>query len=203
MEKETKYSILVGLFVMALTVSALIGVKIVPFWGIFFSATAITFPITFLVTDIISEVWGKKKAHQVVWIGFFTTIIAFILVLIAIKLPFAPFWQGQEAYAQTLGLVGRIVFGGLIAYIVSQHHDVWAFHFWKVKTRNKHLWFRNNASTVTSQLINTIIFVPIVFYGILPNSALIPTMLGHFLIKIIFAIADTPFIYLGVWWARR
>ena len=203
MEKETKYIILVGLFIMALTVSALIGVKIIPLWGIAFSATAITFPITFLVTDIISEVWGKKKAHQVIWIGFFTTIIAFILVFIAITLPSAPFWKGQEAYAQTLGLVGRIVFGGLIAYIISQHHDVWAFHFWKVKTRNKHLWFRNNASTVVSQLINTVIFVPIVFYGVLPNSALITTMLGHFLIKVIFAIADTPFVYLGVAWARR
>jgi queuosine precursor transporter len=202
MEKETKFSILVGLFVMALTTSALIGVKIIPLWGIFFSATAITFPITFLVTDIISEVWGEKKAHQVVWIGFFTVIIAYILVFIAIKLPAAPIWQGQEAYAQTLGLVGRIVFGGLIAYIISQHHDVWAFHFWKRKTNNKYLWFRNNASTVMSQLINTIIFVSIVFYGVLPNSALIPTMVGHFLIKVIFAIADTPFVYLGTWWAK-
>jgi len=203
MEKETKYSILVGLFVMALTVSALIGAKIIPLWGIAFSATAITFPITFLVTDIISEVWGRKKAHSVVWIGFFVIIIAYILVLIAIKLPVASFWQGQEAYAQTLGLVGRIVFGGLIAYIISQHHDVWAFHFWKVKTRNKYLWFRNNASTLMSQLINTIIFVPIAFYGVLPNSALIPTILGHFLIKAIFAIVDTPFTYLGVAWARK
>ena len=119
MEKETKYSILVGLFVMALTVSALTGVKIIPLWGVFFSATAITFPITFLVTDIVSEVWGKKKAHQVVWIGFFTVIIAYILVFIAIKLPPAPIWQGQEAYAQTLGLVGRIIFGDVDGFPVG------------------------------------------------------------------------------------
>jgi uncharacterized integral membrane protein (TIGR00697 family) len=203
MEREVKYGILIGLFVMALTVSALIGVKIIPLWGIAFSATAITFPITFLVTDIISEVWGEKRAHQVVWIGFFTTIVAYILVLIAIKLPPASFWGGQEAYAQTLGLVGRIVFGGLIAYIISQHHDVWAFHFWRRQTNEKYLWFRNNVSTVTSQLINTIIFVLIVFYGVLPNSALFPTMLGHFLIKVAFAVLDTPFVYLGVWWAKK
>jgi len=203
MEKETKYTILVALFVMALTVSALIGAKIIPLWGIAFSATAIVFPITFLVTDVIAEVWGRKRAHQVVWIGFATTIITFIIVFIAILLPSAPFWQGQEAYAQTLGLVGRIVAGGLIAYLISQHHDVWIYHVFKKKTRGKHLWFRNNASTIISQFINTIIFVPIAFFGVLPNSAIMPTILGHFVVKVIFAIADTPFIYLAVAWAKK
>lgn len=203
MEKETKYTILVSLFVMALTVASLIGAKIIPFFGFTFSATAIVFPITFLVTDVIAEVWGKKRAHQVVWIGFATTIITFFIAWIAIALPSALFWKGQEAYSQTLGLVGRIVLGGLIAYLVSQHHDVWIYHVFKRKTKDRFLWFRNNASTIISQFINTIIFIPIAFYGVIPNTALIPTMLGHFIVKVIFAVADTPFIYLAVGWAKK
>jgi len=203
MERETKYLILVSIFVMAMTIASLIGAKIIPFFGIAFSATAIVFPITFLITDVIAEVWGTKRAHQVVWIGFATTVITFIIAWIAILLPSAPFWQGQEAYAQTLGLVGRIVAGGLIAYLISQHYDVWIYHVFKRRTGNKHLWFRNNASTVISQFINTIIFIPVAFYGVLPNAVILPTILGHFTVKVIFAIADTPFIYLAVAWAKK
>jgi len=203
MEKETKYIILVSLFVMALTAAAMLGAKIIPFFGLTFSATAIVFPITFLVTDVIAEVWGKKRAHKVVWIGFATTIITFIIVWVAILLPPASFWQGQEAYEQTFSLVGRIVFGGLIAYLVSQHHDVWIYHVLKRKTKDKHLWFRNNVSTFLSQFINTIIFIFIAFYGVLPNAAIIPMMIGHFTIKVIFAVLDTPFIYLAVAWAKK
>jgi len=129
--------------------------------------------------------------------------LTFLIALIAVALPSAPFWKGQQAYAQTLGLVGRIVLGGLVSYLVSQHFDVWAFLFWRKRTKGRWLWVRNNLSTLTSQLINTILFVLIVFTGVIPNAALIPTICGHFLVKALLAIADTPFIYLGVWWVRR
>jgi len=188
---------------MALTTASLIGAKIIPFLGLTFSATAIVFPITFLVTDVVAEVWGRKRAHDVVWIGFATTVVTFMIAWIAVSLPSASFWQGQAAYAQTLGLVGRIVFGGLIAYLISQHHDVWIYHVLKQKTQGRHLWFRNNASTILSQLLDTVIFVPVAFYGVLPNAALIPTILGHFSIKVMFAVLDTPFIYLAVAWAKK
>ena len=203
MHKETKYSVLVGLFVFSLAAATVLNGKIASFWGIFAPAGVITFPLSFLITDIISEVWGKKKAKEVVWIGFFTTLLFFVFTLIAINLPSAPFWQGQEAFAQTLAIVGRIAFGGLIAYLISQFHDVWAFHFWKKVTRGKHLWLRNNLSTISSQVLNTSIFVVLVFYGTLPNSALLSTFIGHTTIKIVIALLDTPFCYLGVRWAKN
>ncbi|PIZ54623.1 transporter, partial [Candidatus Uhrbacteria bacterium CG_4_10_14_0_2_um_filter_41_7] len=90
----------------------------------------------------------------------------------------------------------RITVASFIAYLISQHHDVWAFHFWKKKTNGKHLWLRNNASTVVSQLIDTVVFTFIAFYGVLP---IVPLILGTWVVKILIALIDTPFIYGAVW----
>lgn len=203
MEKEYKFVFLAAVFIAALVAGAMLGGKITTILGLTFSVSAITYALTFPMTDVVGEVWGKKKAHYLVWAGFVGAIIATLLVWLAINLPSAPFWQNQEAYKQTLGIVWRLVLGGLIAYIVSQHHDVWAFHFWKKKLKGKHLWFRNNASTWVSQLIDTVIFITIAFYGILPNNVLLPTMFGQYVVKIIIAAIDTPIVYLLVAWVKR
>lgn len=203
MEKEHKFVFLAGIFIAALITGAILGVKITSILGLTFSVSAFTYALTFPMTDVIGEVWGRKKAHYLVWAGLVGTILTTLSVWLAISVPSASFWQNQEAYEKTLGIVWRIVLGGLIAYLISQHHDVWAFHFWKRKTNDKHLWFRNNASTWVSQLIDTVIFITIAFYGILPNSALIPTIFGQYLVKIVIAAIDTPFVYLLVNWARK
>jgi uncharacterized integral membrane protein (TIGR00697 family) len=203
MEKETKFIVLVTVFVMALTTAIMVGSKIVSFIGLTFSAGAITYAITFPMTDVIAEVWGKKKAKTIIWAGLLTLALGALLAYISIILPPASFWTGQEAYKQTLGLAGRLVIASVAAFFVSQHHDVWAFHFWKDRTQGKHLWWRNNASTFVSQIIDTVIFVTIAFYGILPNAALLPTMFGQFVIKIGIAVIDTPVVYALVAWAKK
>jgi hypothetical protein len=91
----------------------------------------------------------------------------------------------------------------MIAYLVSQHHDVWAYGFWRKKTGGRHMWLRNNASTMTSQGIDTLIFITLAFYGLVPNSILLQMMAGQYVIKILIAALDTPFIYLALAAARR
>ncbi len=123
---------------------------------------------------------------------------------LAIKLPAADFWvENNDAYKVVLGIVPRIILGSLCSYTVSQYHDIWAFHFWKKLTKNKFLWLRNNLSTITSQFIDTLIFVTIAFYGSVPNNILISMVIGQFLIKLLIAIVDTPIVYLLVFWLKR
>ncbi len=202
MEQETKLILLTSIFVTSVAVSSLIASKIANFFGIFAAVGVIVWSISFPMTDVICEVWGKKKAQRVVWMGLICFIITAVLVKIAVYIPPAPFWENQEAFATTFGLIWRIVIAGAISYIVSQTHDVFSFSFWKKLTKGKHLWLRNNLSTIGSQLIDSILFISIVFLGVLQLNAILSTIFGVFIIKVIIAICDTPFVYLLVKWAR-
>lgn len=171
--------------------------KIVMFWNFSVPAGVITFSMTFFITDLISEKWGKKYAHKAVWAGFFSALVLVVSVYIVINWQAAPFAAEMgEMFAKVLALTPRITLAGFVAYIVSQNHDVWAFHFWKKKTKGKYLWFRNNASTIVSQLIDSVIFIVIAFYGVFP---LMPLILGQWVVKIIIALIDTPFMYGAIW----
>ena len=97
----------------------------------------------------------------------------------------------------------RVTVAGLVAYIISQSHDVWAFHVWKRVTRGKWLWLRNNASTIVSQLIDTVIFITLAFYGVVPNNILLKLIIGQWMWKAVVAVLDTPFVYLGVYVLRK
>jgi uncharacterized integral membrane protein (TIGR00697 family) len=183
-----------------MAIAAGLGTKIILFLGLVGSATLLPFSLTFLITDLISEIYGKNAAKKCVWIGLWTILAVFVLIRIAIIWPAAPFWKDQEPYARIFGGSLRIIAGGILSYLVSQLHDVWAFHFWRKVTRGRHLWLRNNLSTMVSQLINTIIFISIAFYGIQPIG---PLFLGHYLGKVAVAALDTPFIYAGAYLLRK
>ena len=161
------------------------------------------FPITFLLTDVINEVYGSAVANKLVWYGLVVMAFAVLIIQIAIAIPPSGIWEGQDSFRSILGGTFRITIASMVAYIFSQLHDVWAFDMWKRKTKGKHLWLRNNLSTVVSQVIDTIIFIVIAFAGIVPNSALLPMITGQLVVKWIIALADTPFCYLIVNWARR
>jgi uncharacterized integral membrane protein (TIGR00697 family) len=171
--------------------------KIVVFGPFTVPAGVIAFSMTFLMTDIISEKWGKQHARKAVWAGFYANLLLVISLYIAMAWRPAPFAaEASEMFAKVLGLTPRIVLACLVAYLISQHHDIWAFHFWKRKTKDKHLWFRNNASTIVSQLMDSVIFIVIAFYGVFP---ILPLILGQWVVKIIIALLDTPFMYGIVW----
>lgn len=198
-----KLILLTGLFVTALIAANIIAAKLFVLGSAVLTVGIITYPITFLLTDTISEVWGKKRATQVVWMGFLANIFMLGVLYIARILPPAPSWPHQEAFDLILGAVPRIVIASLVAYIVSQTHDVWSFHFWRHKTGGKHLWLRNNVSTMTSQLIDSVIFVTVAFYGSMPNDALVTMIITQYMVKLVIAVLDTPFCYMLVSWAKR
>jgi uncharacterized integral membrane protein (TIGR00697 family) len=204
MSQETKRLILYTAYISVLTVSLLISAKITTLIGLTFTVGAFAYAITFPITDTISEVYGRKEAQTLVYLGFIAYLMVVLYSQLAVYLPSANFWQeNQDAYETVIGLVPRIVIASFISYTISQYHDVWAFHFWKKITNGKHLWLRNNASTISSQIIDTVIFVTIAFYAVVPNNVLVEMMIGQFLIKMIIAIVDTPIVYMLVSWLKK
>ncbi|MCK4824106.1 queuosine precursor transporter [bacterium] len=178
-------------------VANIIASKIVTFGPFVVPAAVIVYASTFPITDILSEKWGKQQARKAVWAGFYANVVLVVAILIAINWTAAPFAKDfSEKFASVLGLVPRVVLASMVAYLLSQHHDIFAFHFWRDKTGGKHLWLRNNASTMVSQAIDTVIFITIAFYGVMDIA---PLMIGQYVVKIIIAIIDTPFIY-GILW---
>jgi hypothetical protein len=189
------YTLLVGLFVGGLVIAAVISGKIVDFFGLYVPAGVLAYSITFAVSDIISEIWGKQRATQVVRCGFVALSAAMILSSLALHWPSAPFWNQQAAFDTVFGITPRIVLASLVAYGVSQTNDVWLFHLLRTTTGGKHLWLRNNLSTALSQLLDSTIFISLAFYGTLP---VVPIIIGQWAAKMAIAVLDTPLVYLGV-----
>lgn len=185
--------LLLSLFIGGLVVAALISSKIIMVAGVAVPAGVLAYSITFIISDVISEIWGKDYANNIVQCGFITLLMTSALAWAAVTWPSAPFWNGQESFSAVIGSTPRIVAASLVAYLVSQKHDIWLFHLLKEKTNGRHLWLRNNASTVISQLIDSTIFVTIAFWGILPVGEVI---LGQWLIKLTIALIDTPIVYI-------
>ncbi len=187
---------LAATFASLVVIANVVAVKQIEIWGFFAPAAVIAYSVTFLLTDMLSEFYSKEEAHRAVWAGFYANVLLVFVVMITAKMTPAPFWQGQEAYMQTLGMVPRIVIASMTAYLISQHADVIQFHFWKKRTGGRYLWLRNNASTMVSQFLDTLIFITLAFYGIFPIKELI---IGQYIVKLCIAALDTPFMYLGRW----
>ena len=163
-------------------------------------AGTIAYSVTFPVTDIVDEVYGKRWAYRIVWAGLAAEILTLLLALGDTAIPPAPFMTESEVAcaSKVIGLQPRIVAASIVAYLVSQHHDVWAFWKWREITRGRWLWVRNNASTAVSQLIDTTIFTTLAFWGVYPLEAIASMILTMWLAKVLIALGDTPFVYLGV-----
>lgn len=201
--KSDTLTFLVALFITGLIGANVLATKIFTLGPIMAPAGVIAYPLTFLCTDIISELWGKNTAQKVVWAGFGASIIFLLLAYVAVILNPAPFYPNQKVFSEMFGSVGRITAAGLLAYIVSQSHDVWSFHFLKDLTKGRHLWLRNNVSTIISQLIDTVIFISLAFAGTMSPRAVVWMMISQWLVKVAMALLDTPFCYLGVGMVSR
>jgi len=191
-EQGRAFIILVSLFIGSITIASVLSSKIINIFGVYVPAGVLAYSVTFVVTDVISEVWGAQKAREVVMGGFAALVAVLLLVRLALVWPPAPFWQNTAAFTSILGSTSRIIVASFTAYLISQLHDVWAFHFWRRKTRARHLWLRNNLSTMASQFIDSAIFINIAFYGVLPVW---PLIAGQWIVKMAIAVLDTPVVY--------
>lgn len=169
------------------------------------SVGILPYPITFLVTDVISEIFGKKRANQVVTVGLFSTIFVMGVVTIADLVP-ATSWSpvNDEEFKQVFGLTGVAVAASMVAFLLAQFIDIRIYHFWKGVTKGKHLWIRNNFSTITSQFIDTIaVLVLLCLFNAIEWNMFGVLLLNGFLFKILVALCDTPILYLVVHFIRK
>jgi len=159
--------IAVGTFVCNIQV-----IKTIQMFGLVATLGNVVYASIFFNTDILSEIYGKKEARRAVWMGFYALISATVAMQFAIK--FKPDTSDivHPHLEAIFNLMPRVVFASLSAYLVSQHHDIWAFHFWKKLTKGKWLWLRNNLSTMVSQLIDTSVFCFLAFWGVFPCCSL-------------------------------
>ena len=190
-----------GLFIWIPVSVILANIQVVKTVELFsLSATLgnIVYATSFLVTDILSENYGKKEAKRAVYIGFFALIVMTVLMNLALLFKPAQEDFAHESLVTIFSLMPRIGGASLLAYLVSQTHDVWAYHFWKKRLPSpRFIWLRNNASTIVSQLIDSVIFTVIAFAGKFPVGVLLEIVVSTYLLKIIVAAADTPFVYLA------
>jgi len=194
MKNNNKNLILLnGIFITSLIIANIVSAKIVTFWGLVIPAAIVAYPLTFLMTDVIGEIWGKEQANQTVKIGFWCQLVSLILIGLAILLPVAPFADNQEQFKGIMSSSFRVVLASMVAYLCSQSWDVWIFHKIREKgTKNK--WLRNNLSTMTSQVIDTAIFITIAFIGKVPNIWVM--IISQYAIKCAYAALDTIPFYL-------
>ncbi|MDL4839013.1 queuosine precursor transporter [Aquibacillus rhizosphaerae] len=192
-----------ALFVGLLVLSNILGVKLFSVGEYMLPAAAVVYVVTYLLTDVISEVYGKDAARKTVQAGFFTQVVALVFIFVAIQLPAAPAFGLQTEFSAILGGSFRVMLASLVAYVISQNLDVSIFHRLKKKHGEKKLWLRNNLSTMSSQLIDTTIFITIAFVGSVPMQVLLGMIVTQYVFKLIVAAVDTPLVYLLVKWAKR
>lgn len=197
---QTIQFVLLGLFVSILVASNAGGSKLIAIGSLTASATVISYALSFLITDVVSEVYGAKVANKFVWVGFIGAILSVIFFMLAVALPAASFYTDQAAFEKVFGTTPRILIGGFTSFLISQLLDVRIFHFFKKLTKGKYLWLRNNASTLISQFIDSFIFITIAFYGV---AELLPLIMGQYFLKMVIAICDTPLVYTITGMIRR
>lgn len=194
---------LTALFSGLLVVSNILGVKLFAVGEFMLPAAVIVYMATFLITDVIGEVYGKKNARRTVHAGFFTQLVVLLFIWLAIELPPAPAFTMQTEYEMILGGSFQVIAASLVSYLVSQHLDVSIFHRMKGRHGTRKLWLRNNVSAGVTQLVDTSIFITIAFFGTVPFEAMLGMIAAQYVAKMVIVLFDTPIVYLLVRTARR
>lgn len=197
-KKYNRPDAIIGLYVAFVTISNIIVFKIASFnLGLitfFAPVSVLIFSVTFLMTDIVNEKFGRKETHRMIFIAFLTQVAVTLFTYLAISFPPAPFWDSQEIFEKIFGFVPRAIFASWVAFLISENADAYIFAWFKNKTKGKHLWARNVFSSIPSMALDTIIFVILAFYGIQP---LLPLITGVLILKWIVGVIDIPFMYLN------
>ncbi|MDA0773914.1 MAG: queuosine precursor transporter [Bacteroidetes bacterium] len=212
---EKIYLFLTALFITSLVVSNLIFQKIF-YWHPFdvrvfdnrlfeLSVGILPYPITFLITDLISEIYGQKRANMVVVSGIFASFFSIGIILLADALPaiaISPI--DDQTFKKVFSLTPLAVLASMLAYLFAQFIDIRLFHFWKKLTAGKHLWLRNNLSTFSSQFVDTFTVIGLLcLFDIIPWSAFLGLLISGFVFKVLVAAFDTPFLYFFVGLFRK
>lgn len=193
MKVSHRFVIVTAIFITCLITANIIVVKPTSFGGI--PAAIIIFPLSYIVGDILTEVYGYRLARRVIWLGFLCNLIAVIAIWLGQLLPPAAAWGGQLAYKSILGYAPQILFASFLAYLVGEFSNSFILAKMKIKTKGRWLWTRTIGSTMVAQGLDAAIFIPLVYIGRFDLSFIVMASLTHWLAKVGYEMIATPLTY--------
>jgi len=194
---------LVTVFVVVLLISNVVGQKISAFGPLRVSGAQLLFPITYIFGDIFTEVYGYAASRKAIWMGFFASLLLSVMSIICVKLPSAPEWPNQQAFATVFYTVPRLVAASLLAYWCGEFANSYTLARLKLITKGKHLWTRTIGSTVVGQAIDSTVVMFVGFYGIVPVNTILRLIVSGYLAKVIYETVMTPATYAVVNFLKR
>lgn len=206
------YPLVVAVFVTALIISNIIAVKLIDVFGVILPAAVVLFPLSYIIGDVLTEVYGFGRARQAIWTGFACNLLAVIAIWVAGALPSASFWSvggfegaeaAQEAYQAILGFTPRLLLASFLAYLAGEFLNAAVLAKLKIKTSGRYLWLRTISSTIVGEGVDSLVFITVAFSGILPSSALLAAVLSQWAFKTSYEVLATPLTYLVVNMLKR
>lgn len=192
------FVVIAAVFVTSLITANIIAVKLAQVGSIVFPAGVVIFPISYIFGDVLTEVYGYKRARLVIWLGFLCNLLAVVAIWLAQILPAAPFWQGQDAFVQILGYTPRLLLASFLAYLVGEFANSFVLARMKIATAGKWLWARTIASTLVGEGLDSTIFILIAFVGAIPAAGLVSAIFTQWLMKSLYETMATPLTYVVV-----
>ena len=168
-----------------------------------FGAGILFFPISYVIGDVLTEVYGFARARRCIWVGFAALLFMAFMSWVVVALPPSPDWAGQAAYEQVFGQVPRIVFASILAFWAGEFVNSYVLARMKIWTRGRHLWSRTIGSTVVGQGVDSLIFYPLAFYGLWDNKTLLVVLATQWALKVGWEVVLTPVTYAAVGWLKR
>ena len=197
------FVVVVTVFVTCLIAANIMAVKIVYIFGFILPAAIIIFPASYIVGDVLTEVYGYREARKVIWLGFLCNFIVVAAFWLGKIMQPAPFWSGQAAYDQILGYTPRILGASFLAYLVGEFSNSYVLARMKIATNGKWLWTRTIGSTVVGEGFDSLIFITVAFAGVIPTTSLGSAVITQWLVKCMYEIIATPLTYQVVGFLKR
>ncbi|MGM0665528.1 MAG: queuosine precursor transporter, partial [Thermodesulfobacteriota bacterium] len=198
-----RFVVLVAVFVACLIGANITAVKLIVLGGLILPAAIVVFPLSYIVADVLTEVYGYSQARRVIWLGFLCNLLVVGAIWVGQVLPAAPFWDGQAAYERILGYAPRILLASFLAYLVGEFTNAYVLARMKIATQGRWLWTRTIGSTLVGQGLDSLIFMTVAFAGTIPVSALVTAVVVQWLAKSAYEAAATPITYLVVGYLKK
>ncbi len=193
----------VAVFITCLITANITAVKLVGLFGLILPAAIVIFPISYIVGDVLTEVYGYRQARRVIWLGFLCNLIAAIAIWLGQVLPAAGFWDGQAAYERILGYAPRLLVASFLAYLAGEFANAFILAKMKIATQGRWLWTRTIGSTLVGQGLDSLVFITLAFWGTIPADGLMSATVTQWLAKSAYEAAVTPLTYLAVGFLKR
>jgi len=197
------FLLLTALFVACLVAANIVAVKLIAPFGLVLPAAIVIFPVSYILGDVLTEVYGYRAARRVIWLGFLANLIVVAAIALAQILPAASFWDGQAAFERILGQTPRILAASFLAYLIGEFANAFVLAKLKIATEGRWLWLRTIGSTLVGQGLDSAVFITLAFAGIIPPAGLAAAIVTQWLVKSAYEALATPVTYAVVGFLKR